>query len=183
MNHTLNEEILIEDLCEKSGIPIEEAQQILPLSQKDYSTFFLNILIKQLDQNTLEELQEEFNNDKVSSAYDKILEGIILRIEFYTPYKSSLQTLSKGLNIKTKNFFNLLNSNQDFMLKLLNLADGNKNECKNIVKSLALNFIYFKTLDVFLKEEKSNLEKTIRILDENLREIRDIGDVLGIIKK
>jgi hypothetical protein len=38
-------------------------------------------------------------------------------------------------------------------------------------------------MDVFLKEEKSNLEKTIRILDNNLREIQDIGDALGIIKK
>ena len=69
------------------------------------------------------------------------------------------------------------------MLKLLNLAEGNKNECKNIIKSLALNIVYFKTMDVFLKEEKPNLEKTIRILDNNLREIQDIGDVFGIIKK
>lgn len=183
MNHTLNEEILIEDLCEKSGIQIEEAQKILPLSQKDYSSFFLKILIKKLDQKTIEELQKEFNNDKISSVYDKILEGIILRFEIYTPYKLSLKTLSISLDIKTKNFFNLLSSNQNFMLKLLNLAEGNKNECKNIIKSLALNIVYFKTMDVFLKEEKSNLEKTIRILDNNLREIQDIGDALGIIKK
>ena len=183
MNHTLNEEILIEDLCEKSGIQIEEAQQILPLSQKDYSSFFLKILIKKLDQKTIEELQKEFNNDKISSVYDKILEGIILRLEIYTPYKLSLKTLSTGLDIKTKNFFNLLSFNQNFMLKLLNLAEGNNNECKNIIKSLALNIVYFKTMDVFLKEEKSNLEKTIRILDNNLREIQDIGDVFGIIKK
>lgn len=183
MNHTLNEEILIEDLCEKSGIQIEEAQKILPLSQKDYSSFFLKILIKELDQKTIEELQKEFNNDNISSVYDKILEGIILRLEIYTPYKLSLKTLSIGLDIKTKNFFNLLSSNQNFMLKLLNLAEGNKNECKNIIKSLALNIVYFKTMDVFLKEEKSNLEKTIRILDNNLREIQDIGDVFGIIKK
>ena len=183
MNHTLNEEILIEDLCEKSGIQIEEAQKILPLSQKDYSSFFLKILIKELDQKTIEELQKEFNNDNISSVYDKILEGIILRLEIYTPYKLSLKTLSSGLDIKTKNFFNLLSSNQNFMLKLLNLAEGNKNECKNIIKSLALNIVYFKTMDVFLKEEKSNLEKTIRILDNNLREIQDIGDVFGIIKK
>ena len=183
MNHTLNEGILIEDLCEKSSIPIEEAQKILPLSQKDYSSFFLKILIKELDQKTIEELQKEFNNDNISSVYDKILEGIILRLEIYTPYKLSLKTLSIGLDIKTKNFFNLLSSNQNFMLKLLNLAEGNKNECKNIIKSLALNIVYFKTMDVFLKEEKSNLEKTIRILDNNLREIQDIGDVFGIIKK
>ncbi|MDB9915281.1 hypothetical protein OAD30_00490 [Alphaproteobacteria bacterium] len=183
MNHTLNEEILIEDLCEKSGIQIEEAQKILPLSQKDYSSFFLKILIKELDQKTLEELQKEFNNDNISSVYDKILEGIILRFEIYTPYKLSFKTLSIGLDIKTKNFFNLLSPNQNFMLKLLNLAEGNKNECKNIIKSLALNIVYFKTMDVFLKEEKSNLEKTIRILDNNLREIQDIGDVFGIIKK
>ena len=183
MNHTLNEEILIEDLCKKSGIQIEEAQKILPLSQKDYSSFFLKILIKELDQKTIEELQKEFNNDNISSVYDKILEGIILRLEIYTPYKLSLKTLSIGLDIKTKNFFNLLSSNQNFMLKLLNLAEGNKNECKNIIKSLALNIVYFKTMDVFLKEEKSNLEKTIRILDNNLREIQDIGDVFGIIKK
>ncbi len=183
IKHSRNIHIAIEDLCKTSDVAIEEAQKLLPLSEKNYSSFFLKILIKKLDQDTLEQLQKEFLNDKVSSVYDKILEGIILRLELYQPYKSSLKILSEGSDIKAKNFFNLLQSNQDFMVKLLKLAEGSKNKCKNIIKSFVLNFVYLKTLDVFLKEETSNLETTIRILDNNLRETQDIGELLGIINK
>ena len=183
IDNSLDINIFIEDLCEKSGVSIHEAKKILPMSQKDYSSFFLKILIKKLDQHTLEQLQEEFINDKISSVYDKILEGIILRLEMYLPYKSSFKILSKGAETKAKNFFNLLQSNQNFMLKLLNLAEGSNSECKNNLKSLALNIIYLRSIEVFLKEDKHNLETTIRFLDNNLREIQDIGDMLGIIQK
>ena len=183
VNHSLNINVLIEDLCEKSSVGIEEAQKILPINQKNYSSFFLKILIKKLDQDTLKQLEEEFSDDTISSVYDKILEGIILRLEMYTPYKTSLKVLSEGSDIKAKNFFNLLQSNQDFTLKLLNLAEGSKSKCINIIKSFALNIIYLKTIDAFLKEENSNLETVIRVLDNNLREIQDVGELLGIIKK
>ena len=38
-------------------------------------------------------------------------------------------------------------------------------------------------MDVFLKEENSSLDSTIRYLDKYLHEIEDIGHMIGIIKK
>ena len=69
------------------------------------------------------------------------------------------------------------------MLGLLDLVESNKNQCSKILKSIALNLVFLRTADVFLKEENSSLDSTIRYLDKYLHEIEDIGHMIGIIKK
>ena len=69
------------------------------------------------------------------------------------------------------------------MFDLLNIVEGSENKCKLLLKSVALNLVYSRTVDVFLKEENSNLDATIRYLDQYLHEIEDLCYMFGIIKK
>ena len=183
INSSLKTDIFIEELCVKSKVSIEDAQTVLPKMQKDYKSFFLTMLLLKLDQETLNEFEEEIYHDNISNIYEKTLEGITLRFEKYLPYRPALKILSKGFDLKAKNFLGLLESNHFFMLGLLDLVESNKNQCAKILKSIALNLVFLKTTDIFLKEENSDLDSTIRYLDKYLHEIEDIGHMIGVIKK
>ena len=161
----------------------EDAEAVLPKFQRDYNVFFLKILLAKLDQETLNELKEEISYDTVSSIYEKILEGIILRFEKYLLYQPAFKILSEGFDLRAKFFCDLFKNNQSFMFDLLNIVEGSENNCKLLLKSVALNLVYSRTVDVFLKEENSNLDTTIRHLDQYLHEIEDLGYMFGIIKK
>ena len=183
INSSLKTDIFIEELCLKCKVSIEDAQTILPKMQKDYKIFFLTMLLLKLDQETLNEFEEEIYHDNISNIYEKTLEGITLRFEKYLPFRPALKILSEGLDLRAKNFLELLESNHFFMLALLDLLESNKNQCTKILKSIALNLVFLKTTDIFLKEENLNLDSTIRYLDKYLHEIEDIGCMIGIIKK
>ena len=176
-------EINIYELCKLSKISIEDAEAVLPKFQRDYNVFFLKILLAKLDQETLNELKEEISYDTVSSIYEKILEGIILRFEKYLLYQPAFKILSEGVDLRTKLFCQLFKNNHSFMFDLLNIVEGSENNCKLLLKSVALNLVYSRTVDVFLKEENCNLDTTIRHLDQYLHEIEDLGYMFGIIKK
>ena len=183
INSSLKTDIFIEELCVKSKVSIEDAQTVLPKMQKDYKNFFLTMLLLKLDQETLNEFKEEIYHDNVSTIYEKTLEGITLRFEKYLPFRPALKILSEGLDLRAKNFMGLLESNHFFMLGLLDLVENHENQCAKILKSIALNLVFLKTTDIFLQEENSSLDSTIRYLDKYLHEIEDIGHMLGIIKK
>ena len=176
-------EICIQQICAKSSVSIEEAEMLLPKLQKNYKKFFLTTLLLELDQETLNEFEEEIYHDNISNVYEKILEGMILRFEKYLLYRPALKILSDSLDLRFNNFLELLENNHYFMLNLLDLVEQNKNQFVQTLKSIALNVIFVKATDVFLKEENSSLDSTIRCIDKYLREIEDLGYMTGIIKK
>ena len=176
-------EINIDELCKLSKISMEDAEAVLPKFQRDYNVFFLKILLAKLDEETLKEFKEEISYDTVSNVYEKILEGIILRFDKYLSYQPIFKILSEGFDLRAKFFCQLFKNNQSFMFDLLNIVEGSENKCKLLLKSVALNLVYSRTVDVFLKEENSNLDATIRCLDQYLHEIEDLGYMFGIIKK
>ncbi len=176
-------EINIDELCKLSKISMEDAEAVLPKFQRDYNVFFLKILLAKLDEETLKEFKEEISYDTVSNVYEKILEGIILRFDKYLSYQPIFKILSEGFDLRVKFFCQLFKNNQSFMFDLLNIVEGSENKCKLLLKSVALNLVYSRTVDVFLKEENSNLDATIRYLDQYLHEIEDLGYIFGIIKK
>ena len=51
------------------------------------------------------------------------------------------------------------------------------------LKSLALNIVFTKSLEIFFKDEQKDIDKVIRYLDKYLSDMEDIGLFLGVIKK
>ena len=175
--------IIFEDLCLKCNVPYDEAKKIIPEDSIHNHIFFLKILISRLDDETLEEFKIDISEDTISSTYDKILEGLTLRFEKFLQYKTTFETVSENPENKVENFFKLLQQNYSFMFNLLDLVESKQNCGLKTIKSVALNIVFIRGMEVFLKDENNNLDSTLRYLDKYLKDIEDIGFFTGIIKK
>ena len=161
----------------------EQVETIVPKQSKDYRIFFLKILISKIDSDVLTELKEDLVDDTISSTYDKILEGLSLRFEKYIQYKSSLKILSSNSKQKLEVFLNVFKENFNFSFNLLTLIEENQKCGIKTLKSLALNIVFTKSLEIFLKDENKDIDSVIRYLDKYLSDMEDLGLFLGIIKK
>ena len=179
----MSSEISLDQLCINVGISRDEADKIVPNNSMDYKIFFLKILISKLDREVLSELKADLADDTISSTYDKILEGLSLRFEKYLQYKQSLINLSKNSKQKIEIFLNVFKENYMFSSNLLTLIEEDQNCGIKILKSIALNIVFTKSLEIFLKDENEDIDSVIRYLDKNLSDMEDIGLFMGIIKK
>ena len=131
---------------------------------------------------TLNEFKIDINEDTVSNTYEKILEGLTLRFESFLPYRQSFKILSQRSDVKVQNFLKLLEKNCSFVSNLLDIVEGRQNQTPKALKSIALNIVFLKAVNIFLIEKGNSLDSTIRSLDKDLRDFEDLGQMLGIIK-
>ena len=180
---SMTSEISIDQLCTEAKISRKELEKIIPNNLMDYKIFFLKILISRLDREVLAELKADIAEDTISSTYDKILEGLSLRFEKYSHYKQSLKVLSDNSKQRIEIFFNVFKENYNFSYDLLTLIEGDQKCSIKTLKSLALNIVFAKTLEIFFKDENKDIDAVIRYLDKYLSDIEDIGLFFGIIKQ
>ena len=182
VSSTSNTTVSLEELCAFSKISYEKVLGIIPKNYLDYKYFFFKILVARLDQEALEQFKNDVSEDTTSTIYDKILEGMTIRFESYLPYKQALKILSLSFNLKAKNFLKFFETNNSYMLNLIGLVEQRQNCSFKFVKSITLNIVFVKTMDIFLKEENNDLDSTLRYLDKYLSDVEDIGIMLGIIQ-
>ena len=180
---SMSSDISIDKLCIEAKLSREEVEKIVPDNNGDLKIFFLKNLISKLDEDVLTELKVDIADDTVSSTYDKILEGLSLRFEKYFQYKQSLKILSNNSKQKIEVFLNVFKENYNFSFNLLTLIEEDQNCVIKTLKSLALNIVFTKSLEIFLKDEKKDIDKVIRHLDKYLSDMEDIGLFMGVIKK
>ena len=174
--------VSLEELCALSEVSYEKAIEIIPENHLDYNYFFLKTLVKKLDLEAIDQLKNDISEDTVSTVYDKILEGITIRFEKYMPYKQALKILSSSFDLKTKYFLKLFETNNSYMIYLMDLVEERQNCSFKFIKSITLNIVFVKAMDVFLKEESNDLNSTLSYLDKYLSDVEDIGVMLGIIQ-
>ncbi len=180
---SMSSNISIDKLCIEAKLSREEVEKIVPNNFTDLRIFFLKILISKLDRDVLTELKVDISSDTVSSTYDKILEGLSLRFEKYFQYKQSLKILSNNSKQKIDVFLSVFRENYNFSSNLLTLIEEDQNCVTKTLKSLALNIVFIKSLEIFFKDEKKDIDKVIRYLDKYLSDMEDVGLLVGIIKK
>ncbi len=179
----MTSEISLDQLSKKSKITIEQIKKIVPNNSVNYSIFFLKILISKIDKEVITELKADILDDTISSTYDKILEGLSLRFEKYLEYKQSFKILSQNSKQKIEVFLGIFKENYNFSSNLITLIEDDQKCGVKTLKSLALNIVFTKSLEIFLKDESKNIDAVIRYLDKYLSDIEDIGIFTGIIKK
>ena len=179
---SMSSDISIDKLCIEAKLSKEEVEKIVPNNPMDHRIFFLKILISKLDRDVLNELKVDIADDTVSSTYDKILEGLSLRFEKYFQYKQSLKILSDNSKQRIEVFFNVFRENYNFSSNLLTLIEEDQNCGIKTLKSLALNIVFIKCLEVFLKDENKDLDGVMRYLDKYLSDMQELGIFIGIIK-
>ena len=179
---SMTSKVSLDELCKVSKISLEEATRIVSDNSIHNGNFFLKILISKIDKEVLSELKEDITDDTVSSTYDKLLEGLSLRFEKYFEYKQSLKKLSKNSKQKIQVFMNVFKENYTFFSNLLTLVEEEQNCGLKILKSMALNIVFTKSLEIFLKDENKDIDSVIRYLDKYLSDLEDIGLLVGVIK-
>ena len=179
---SMTSELSLDQLCSASKIPSETVEKIVPKNSYDYRKFFLKVLISKIDREVLTELKADIVDDDISSNYDKILEGLSLRFEKYFKYKKPFIIMSQNSKQRIEVFLNVFKENYNFTFNLLTLIEEDKNCGIKALKSLALNIVFIKSLEIFLKNENINLDAVIRHLDKYLSDMQDIGLFIGIIK-
>ena len=182
LEKSMTSEVSLDELCKVSKISLEEANRIVSDNSINNGNFFLKILISKIDKEVLSELKEDITDDTVSSTYDKLLEGLSLRFEKYFEYKQSLKKLSKDSKQKIQVFMNVFKENYTFFSNLLTLVEEEQNCGLKILKSMALNIVFTKSLEIFLKDENKDIDTVIRYLDKYLSDLEDIGLLVGVIK-
>lgn len=182
LEKSMTSEVSLDELCKVSKISLEEATRIVSDNSINNGNFFLKILISKIDKEVLSELKEDITDDTVSSTYDKLLEGLSLRFEKYFEYKQSLKKLSKNSKQKIQVFMNVFKENYTFFYNLLTLVEEEQNCGLKILKSMALNIVFTKSLEIFLKDENKDIDSVIRYLDKYLSDLEDIGLLVGVIK-
>ena len=183
LEKSMTSEVSLDELCKVSKISLEEATRIVSDNSINNGNFFLKILISKIDKEVLSELKEDITDDTVSSTYDKLLEGLSLRFEKYFEYKQSLKKLSKNSKQKIQVFMNVFKENYTFFSNLLTLVEEEQNCGLKILKSMALNIVFTKSLEIFFKDEQKDIDKVIRYLDKYLSDMEDVGLFIGVIKK
>ena len=179
----MKSEVSIDQLSTLSKISINEVKKIVPNNPMNYRFFFLKILISKLDREVLSELKEDIADDTISSTHDKILEGLSLRFEKYLEYKLPFKVLSKNPKERIEIFLKVFRENYNFSSNLLTLIEEDHRTGIKTLKSAALNIVFIKSLEFFLKDENKNIDAVIRFLDKYLSDMEDIGLFIGIIKK
>ena len=182
LEKSMTSEVSLDELCKVSKISLEEATRIVSDNSINNGNFFLKILISKIDKEVLSELKEDITDDTVSSTYDKLLEGLSLRFEKYFDYKQSLKKLSKNSKQKIQVFMNVFKENYTFFSNLLTLVEEEQNCGLKILKSMALNIVFTKSLEIFLKDENKDIDSVIRYLDKYLSDLEDLGLLVGVIK-
>ena len=182
LEKSMTSEVSLDELCKVSKISLEEANRIVSDNSINNGNFFLKILISKIDKEVLSELKEDITDDTVSSTYDKLLEGLSLRFEKYFEYKQSLKKLSKNSKQKIQVFMNVFKENYTFFSNLLTLVEEEQNCGLKILKSMALNIVFTKSLEIFLKDENKDIDTVMRYLDKYLSDLEDIGVLVGVIK-
>ena len=182
IDSSLKEEVTFDELIFVSKVKPKDAEKIISKNNKNYNIFFLKILLSKLDAQTLSEFKIDIAEDKISNTYEKTLEGLTLRLESFIPYRKSFKILSQSQNIKVLNFFKLLENNCSFMSDLIDVVEGRQNQSIKMLKSVALNIVFVRAMNVFLTENDDNLDSTIRNLDKYLRDFEDVGHFIGVIK-
>ena len=180
---SMTTEVSLDLLSEISKISTKEIEKIVPNNSINYRIFFLKILISKLDREVLSELKADIAEDTISSTYDKILEGLSLRFEKYLKYKQSFKILSKNSKQKIEIFLNVFKENYNFSFNLLTLIENDQKCGIKTLKSLALNVVFTKGLEIFLKDENKDIDAVISYLDKYLSDIEDIGLFMGVINK
>ena len=175
--------ISLDQLCINAGISRDEGDKIVQNNSMDYRIFFLKILISKLDREVFTELEADLADDNISSTYDKILEGLSLRFEKYLQYKEPLKFLSSNTKNRINVFLKVCRENYNFSHNLLTLIEEDQRCIIKTLKSLALNIVFTKGLEIFLKDTSEDIDSVIRYLDKHLSDMEDLGLFMGVIKK
>ena len=166
--------LTLSNIVDKAKVSLEKANIIFPFDDELVKIKLMKIFLKNIDKGALTVFCDEIKDENIT-FYEKLLEGIFIRFEELFKHKKAIKKLSYNLNMKILNFNILFFDNHFFMLKLLKLSGDNDSFIKLNIKSVLLNSIFFRCMNIFLNEEKMNINTLMRKVDDDLKKLFEIN--------
>ena len=166
--------LTLSNIVDKAKVSLEKANIIFPFDDELVKIKLMKIFLKNIDKGALTVFCDEIKDENIT-FYEKLLEGIFIRFEELFKHKKAIKKLSYKLNMKILNFNILFFDNHFFMLKLLKLSGDNDSFIKLNIKSVLLNSIFFRCMNIFLNEEKMNINTLMRKVDDDLKKLFEIN--------
>ena len=181
MNHLkkIIEDTLLKILLKKdfNKIYINEVQKQTKISQKKFFQIFENkedIMISffnRIDQN----LEKKIKKKKLgNNIKDNLFEICMTRIDLLSPYKKNLHNFYISFQKKPNLFSKLYKSFFLSMNKNLELSKIKLDPLKKNLKFFLFSFLYLSIIYEWYKENSTNNEKIMAILDSSLSLVENI---------
>jgi len=131
--------------------------------------------IRDVDDNIISSLADDFTEDPEASVREKILEGLIVRFETYTPYKTAISHLNKA-SCKNPILGGVLILRLNYaMHSLLRLAGAAGEGLNGMLRVKGLSAVALACQRDWMKDETSDLAATSRALDTRLKQAESLA--------
>ena len=141
----------------------------------------LNFFLKDIDDQIILKISNEFLNETELSILEKLKELIIIKCEFHQSHKIGFQSLKKEFFFNPLILFNFINSFQYLTNQSLIIFGDHEKDFKKIIRKNSISIIFLNIFLKWLSSEKEDLSSIMKITDEHLNNAREAGNFFGII--
>lgn len=171
-------EITHGDLSQDTGHDVALLRRIFP----DLS-MAIDQGLQDIDDAIALKLAEDLKEDETASMRERILEGLIIRHETYTPLKNAIKNLNKGA-LKNPPFGVIMAGRLSAsMASLLAVCGDDTSGLKGMLRIKGLAGVCLSVQRDWLGDETTDLSITIRALDKRLAQAEDLARLLTVIPK
>ena len=137
--------------------------------------------LRDLDDHTLSIFSDDIAEDIEADIRERILEGLIVRFEAYTPFKNAIKNLNKAslLNpaLASLTLYRLSSASRT----ILELSGDNTSGLKGLLRVKGLAGVALSAQQEWLNDDSPDMSATIRVLDQRLKQAEEIAETLKII--
>ncbi len=137
--------------------------------------------LKDIDDHIASQLAEDFSEDDETETRGRILEGLIVRAEAYTPYKQAIKHLNKASMLNPLLAQIMINRLSKASQVLLELAGLDTTGLRGLIRIKGLAGVALSVQRDWFLDDTTDCAMTIRALDNRLKQAEDIAEMFNII--
>ncbi len=168
-------DLSLAEIAEAAKVPLGKAYQVYPSKQAILDAFSRRIDSEVLADETMERDWEEDH----SSARDRLFDVMMRRFDALQPYKDGLGNLLYDEALDPPAALLGLQRLLRSMAAMLETARISSSGVKGLIRTKGLVAIYLATLRVWLKDDSTDMSKTMASLDGYLRRVEGLAGRLA----
>ncbi len=139
--------------------------------------------LRDLDDDILTAFAHDLADDHDASVRERILEGLIVRYEAYTPFKDAIKNLNAAAVTNPTLAALTIHRLTGASRTILELAGDNTSGVMGLLRVKGLAGVALMAQRDWLKDDSADMSVTIRVLDQRLNQAEGIAEVLNIIPR
>ncbi len=168
-------DLSLAEIAEAAELPLGKAYQVFSSKQAILEAFARGIDAEVLADETME---QDWDQDE-SSARDRLFDVMMRRFDALQPYKRGLGNI---LYDQARDPFGALCGLRQLlrsMAAMLEAARISSGEVKGLIRTKGLAAVYLATVRIWLRDDSTDMAKTMASLDGHLRRVEALAGRLG----